>query len=85
MGIGILSWIGIGLVAGIIGKMLNPGKDASGWLVTILTGVVGAFIGGFISRLIGFGTVDGFNIKSIAIASIGAFLFLYGKKMIHKG
>jgi uncharacterized membrane protein YeaQ/YmgE (transglycosylase-associated protein family) len=49
MGIGILSWIGIGLVAGIIGKMLNPGKDASGWLVTILTGVVGAFIGGFIS------------------------------------
>lgn len=45
MGIGILfyTWIGIGLVAGIIGKMLNPGKDASGWLVTILTGVVGAF------------------------------------------
>jgi len=85
MGIGILTWIGIGLVAGIIGKMLNPGKDAGGWIVTILTGVVGAFIGGFVSRLIGLGTVDGFNIKSIAIASVGAFLFLYGKKMIHKG
>ncbi len=82
---GIISWIGVGLIAGIIGKMLNPGKDASGWLVTILTGIVGAFIGGFISEKLGFGEVNGFNIKSIAIASIGAFLFLYGKKMVLKG
>ena len=82
---GILTWIAIGLVAGVIGKMLNPGKDASGWIVTILTGIVGAFIGGFISSKIGFGTVDGFNLKSLGIASIGSFIFLYGKKLIHKG
>lgn len=82
---GILSWIGIGLLAGIIGKMLNPGKDSGGWIVTILTGIAGAFIGGFLSKFLGFGTVDGFNIKSIAIASIGAFIFLYGKKIVLKG
>lgn len=82
---GILSWIGIGLVAGILGKLLNPGKDPGGWLVTILIGIVGAVIGGFIAKLVGFGAVDGFNLKSIAIATVGAFLFLFGKRIVLKG
>ena len=43
---GILSWILLGLIAGVLGKLLLPGKDPGGWLVTIALGIAGAFVGG---------------------------------------
>jgi uncharacterized membrane protein YeaQ/YmgE (transglycosylase-associated protein family) len=49
----ILSWIVFGLVIGIIAKLLMPGKDPGGFIVTILLGVAGALIGGFIGRAMG--------------------------------
>jgi uncharacterized membrane protein YeaQ/YmgE (transglycosylase-associated protein family) len=51
---GILSWILFGLVIGIIAKLLMPGHDPGGFIVTILLGIAGALLGGFIGRTMGF-------------------------------
>ena len=51
---GILSWILFGLVVGIIAKLLMPGRDPGGFIITILLGIAGALIGGFIGRAMGF-------------------------------
>jgi len=51
---GILSWIVFGLVVGIIAKLMTPGRDPGGFIVTILLGVAGALFGGFIGRAMGF-------------------------------
>ena len=50
----ILSWIVFGLVIGIIAKLLMPGRDPGGFIITILLGVAGALVGGFIGRAMGF-------------------------------
>ena len=50
----ILSWIVFGLVIGIIAKLLMPGKDPGGFIVTVLLGIAGALVGGFIGRAMGF-------------------------------
>jgi uncharacterized membrane protein YeaQ/YmgE (transglycosylase-associated protein family) len=51
---GVLAWILFGLVVGIIAKLLMPGRDPGGFIVTILLGIAGALIGGFIGRALGF-------------------------------
>ena len=73
---GILSWIILGLVVGIIAKLLMPGKDPGGIFMTIILGIAGAIGGGFISSAIGFGRVTGFDIRSLIIAVGGAVLLL---------
>lgn len=64
---GILSWIIFGLIAGILAKWIMPGKDGGGFFMTILLGIVGAVVGGWISTLFGFGKVDGFNFGSFRL------------------
>jgi uncharacterized membrane protein YeaQ/YmgE (transglycosylase-associated protein family) len=51
---GILSWIVFGLVVGIIAKLVTPGRDPGGFIVTTLLGIAGALLGGFIGRAMGF-------------------------------
>jgi uncharacterized membrane protein YeaQ/YmgE (transglycosylase-associated protein family) len=51
---GILGWILFGLIAGVIAKLLMPGRDPGGFIVTILLGIAGAFLGGFLGRAMGF-------------------------------
>ena len=51
---GILSWIVFGLMVGIIAKLLMPGRDPGGFIVTILLGIAGALLGGFVGRAMGF-------------------------------
>jgi uncharacterized membrane protein YeaQ/YmgE (transglycosylase-associated protein family) len=51
---GILAWIVFGLVVGIIAKLLTPGRDPGGFVVTVLLGIAGALLGGFIGRAMGF-------------------------------
>jgi uncharacterized membrane protein YeaQ/YmgE (transglycosylase-associated protein family) len=51
---GIVAWILFGLVVGIIAKLLTPGRDPGGFIVTILLGIAGALFGGFIGRAMGF-------------------------------
>lgn len=70
-------WIVLGLVAGIIAKLLMPGRDPGGFIITIILGIVGALIGGFISTRLGFGDVTGFNLPSIIIAVLGSVLLLF--------
>jgi uncharacterized membrane protein YeaQ/YmgE (transglycosylase-associated protein family) len=50
---GILGWIVFGLVVGALAKLVMPGKDPGGWIVTTLLGVVGAVVGGFLGRMLG--------------------------------
>lgn len=78
---GILTWILFGLIAGALAKAIMPGNQGMGWLMTIILGIVGAFVGGWVGTLLGFGAVDGFNIGSMALAVVGALIILliYGK------
>jgi uncharacterized membrane protein YeaQ/YmgE (transglycosylase-associated protein family) len=73
---GILTWIVFGLIAGAIAKLIMPGNDPGGFIVTMLLGVAGALVGGFIGSALGFGGVDGFNFGSFLIAVLGAILLL---------
>lgn len=73
---GLLSWIVFGLLAGIIAKFLMPGRDGGGIIITIILGIVGAVVGGFIATALGLGDVTGFNIRSFIIAVGGAILVL---------
>jgi uncharacterized membrane protein YeaQ/YmgE (transglycosylase-associated protein family) len=74
---GILAWIVLGLIAGAIAKLLMPGRDPGGWIVTMLLGIAGAFVGGFIGRAIWGSTgVNGVNMGSIGLAVLGAVVLL---------
>ena len=73
---GILSWIVLGLIAGVIAKMLVPGEDPGGCIVTTVIGIVGAVIGGMISTFLNFGGIQSFDLRSMAIAVLGAVIFL---------
>ncbi len=73
----VLSWIVFGLIAGAVAKLIMPGKDPGGCLVTAAIGILGALLGGFLStELLGMGTVTGFNFRSFAIAILGAIVLL---------
>lgn len=73
---GILSWILFGLVAGVIAKLLMPGRDVGGCILTIVIGIAGALLGGFIATALGFGGISGFDFRSMVIAVIGSILLL---------
>ena len=71
-----LSWFILGLIAGIVARLIMPGKDPGGLLLTIILGITGAFLGGFFASRIGFGSVTGFDPRSLIIAVAGAVLLL---------
>jgi uncharacterized membrane protein YeaQ/YmgE (transglycosylase-associated protein family) len=73
---GLLSWIFMGLVAGVLAKLVLSGKDPGGLIVTIVIGVVGALLGGFLATKLGFGGLSGFDLRSVVIATLGAILLL---------
>lgn len=71
---GIITWIIIGAIAGALAKLIMPGDDPGGIIVTILLGIVGAFVGGFLTSLVGIG--GGGFIWTIIVATIGAIILL---------
>ncbi len=73
---GFLSWIVMGLIVGLLAKFIMPGKDPGGFILTILLGIAGAFVGGLIGSLLGLGAITGLNIGSILLATVGAILLL---------
>lgn len=81
---GILSWIVFGLIAGLIAKLIMPGNDPGGFFITILLGIAGAIVGGFIATSLGYGAVDGFNFGSLVVAVIGSIVLLFGYRMIRR-
>ena len=76
MEIGIISWIVVGLIAGILGKLIMPGRDPGGFLLTIVIGMIGALVGGLIVQLLGGTGLTGFSIWSILVATLGAIILL---------
>lgn len=74
---GLLSWLVMGLIVGFLAKWIMPGKDGGGVLGTIIVGIIGALLGGWLGSLLGIGTVDGFDLGSIAIATGGGVLLLW--------
>jgi uncharacterized membrane protein YeaQ/YmgE (transglycosylase-associated protein family) len=79
---GILSWIVLGLIAGVVAKWMMPGRDPGGIIVTVLLGIAGAVIGGIIAGAAGFGSMNGFDIRSLMIAVGGAMILLCGYRLV---
>ena len=73
---GVISWIIVGLIAGALGKLVMPGDDPGGFIATLLIGMAGAVVGGFVVSILGGTGVTGFNIWSILVATLGAIILL---------
>ena len=88
---GIVGALILGLVAGFIGKLLMPGKDPGGFIVTILLGLAGAAVGYYIFKAIGIGDDDKFDLGGIIGAIVGVMILLgiyrllIGRNSGHRG
>ena len=81
--LGIISWIVFGLIAGIIAKLIMPGRDPGGCIITILLGIAGAFVGGFLYRLLtGREVFFQFDLGSFVVAVLGALVILAVYRLI---
>ena len=81
---GIISWLLFGLIAGVIANMVDPSPSRGGLLGSIVLGIVGAVVGGFLANTIFGLNVSGFNIESLVVAVLGALLVLVtGKALRH--
>lgn len=81
-----LAWIVLGLLAGAIAKMLMPGRDPGGCVITIIIGIVGALLGGWLSTLFGFGGLaGGLDWRNLVIAVLGSIVLLALWRMLRGG
>jgi uncharacterized membrane protein YeaQ/YmgE (transglycosylase-associated protein family) len=79
----ILGWICFGLIVGVVAKLLMPGRDPGGFIVTILLGIVGALLGGFLGRALGFygpNQAAGFFMSLLGAVLV---LFIY-RRLVHR-
>jgi uncharacterized membrane protein YeaQ/YmgE (transglycosylase-associated protein family) len=79
---GILAWIVVGLIAGLLARLITPGDDPGGIIITILIGIAGAFVGGFVFSIFGGAGMTGFNLWSILVATVGAIILLLIYRLI---
>jgi uncharacterized membrane protein YeaQ/YmgE (transglycosylase-associated protein family) len=88
----VIAWIVFGLIAGLIAKIILPGRDPGGVIVTILIGIAGSLLGGFIGRsLMAYGRINdsgdlsrpGF-LMSLALAVLGSLILLVGYRLIKR-
>lgn len=79
-----LYWILLGLVAGALAKFLVPGRDPAGCIVTIVLGIAGAIIGGWIGTLLGWGRIDQgqLSARSVGLATLGAVVLLVTGRIV---
>jgi uncharacterized membrane protein YeaQ/YmgE (transglycosylase-associated protein family) len=73
-----LHWILLGLIAGALAKFLVPGRDPAGCIITVVLGIAGALLGGWLGSLVGWGAISQsrFDIRSVVLATLGAILVL---------
>lgn len=79
--ISILIWIILGFLAGLLAKMILPGSDGGGFILTTILGIVGAVVGGYIGSMLGYGMISSFNnignsLPSFVFSVIGAIVVL---------
>jgi uncharacterized membrane protein YeaQ/YmgE (transglycosylase-associated protein family) len=83
---GIFAWILFGLVVGVIAKLLMPGRDPGGFIITMLLGIAGAVIGGFIGRAMGFygpGESAGWIISILgAVILLALYRMMVGRRTV---
>jgi uncharacterized membrane protein YeaQ/YmgE (transglycosylase-associated protein family) len=80
----ILSWLIFGLLAGALAKLIMPGDDPGGVIITIIIGIVGAGIGGFVAVQLGYDDITGFDLRSLVIAVIGGLVLLAGYRVLRR-
>ena len=74
---GFLGWIVLGLIVGAVAKLIMPGKDPGGFIITILLGIVGALLGGFLGKTFFHVTRGGFfDLRTWVLALVGALILL---------
>jgi len=84
--VGIIGWIILGLFAGAIAKLILPGDDPGGFIVTTLIGIAGALVGGFIASALDIGEIDEFfDIGTWLIAIGGSILLLLVYRLFTRG
>ena len=77
---GVIGWIFFGLIVGVLAKLLMPGRDPGGFIVTILLGIAGAVLGGVVGRSLGwYGPNDG---AGFFMSLIGAVILLALYRML---
>lgn len=81
---GIIAWIMLGLIAGVVARMLVPGRDPQGLIITFVLGIAGALLGGFVAtQLFHVAGIQGFfNLSTWICAIAGAAVLLLGYNMI---
>ena len=81
-----LYWVLLGLIAGSLAKFLVPGRDPSGCIVTIVLGILGAFIGGLIGSALGWGRIAAgeLDLRSLGIATLGAIVVLLAGRLLRR-
>ncbi|ENP7216864.1 GlsB/YeaQ/YmgE family stress response membrane protein [Salmonella enterica] len=83
---GIIAWIIFGLIAGVIAKLLMPGRDGGGFILTCILGIVGAVVGGWLATMFGIGgSISGFNLHSFLVAVVGAIVVLVIFRLLRCG
>ena len=83
----ILYWVLLGLVAGALAKFLMPGRDPAGCIFTIILGVIGAVVGGWVGTYFGWGRVSVgiLDLRSVGIATFGAIILLAIGRLLRRG
>jgi uncharacterized membrane protein YeaQ/YmgE (transglycosylase-associated protein family) len=84
--VGIIGWIVLGFLAGVIAKAIMPGEERVGFFVTLLLGVAGALLGGFLATALGLGDPidEFFDLSTWVAAVVGSLIILYGWSAIRE-
>ena len=82
MGLDVLGWIAIGLVGGLLAGLLVPGRTPGGLVVTILLGIAGALLGGYVGRIAGVSALGEWS--GYIAATLGAVIALVAYRLLNK-
>jgi uncharacterized membrane protein YeaQ/YmgE (transglycosylase-associated protein family) len=82
---GIVSWVVVGLIAGLQARLVVPGDGPRGLIVTTVVGLVGAMVGGALVGLLGGVGATGLNVWSILVATLGAIVLLFVYRLLTGG
>ena len=81
----IIAWIELGALAGWLASIIMRTNAEQGAAGNIIVGIIGAIIGGFVSRALGGPDVTGFNITSVIVATVGAVILLFILRLFRRG